>query len=125
MADLLGKASTWLAGQRKKHLTVTVTYRRGVFFVSLLATRGETNFEEEDGIGPIVRTESRDFLIEAADLILNSLVELPKRGDKIEDVIGSQTFVYEVTAPRGVPHFRFSDTTHQTLRIHTKHVGTL
>jgi len=31
--------------------------------------------------------------------------------------------IYEVMSPGNEPHFRWSDTYRQTLRIHTKHVG--
>ncbi len=43
-------------------------YVRGAEQVPVKATIGKTEFELDDGSGVIVRIQSRDFLIHAADL---------------------------------------------------------
>ena len=77
MTDLLESASNWLEDQRTRHATRTVTYRRGALgsggpSVDVLATIGRTEFEVDDGAGALVKVESRDYLILAADLVLDS-----------------------------------------------------
>ncbi len=125
MPDLLKAASAWLEQQRTQHLTELVTYRRAAETVSVSATIGKTMFEIDDGHGVVQRTESRDFLILADDLVLSSSVVLPERGDIIEESAGAISLQYEVTAPANEPCWRYSDPYRQTLRIHTKQIGTV
>ena len=97
---------------------------RGSQSVDLLATAGKTAFEVDDGYGVLVRYESRDFLILAADLVLDAMPALPQRGDRIRETQGGTTFVYEVTAPGKEPCWRFSDAWRKTLRVHSKQIDT-
>ena len=68
----------------------------------------------------VERWESRDYLIQAADLDLGE----PQRGDQIRETQGATIYKYEVMAPGKEPAFRFSDPYRKTYRIHTKLVGT-
>lgn len=120
MADLLQIGSDWLADQMKAHAGRSITYRRGANSVTVTATIGRTEFELDDEFGVLRKIESRDFLIAAADLVLNSVTVLPERGDEIDETQGSVTYTYEVMAPGKEPHYRFSDPYRRTLRIHTK-----
>ena len=88
------------------------------------ATIGRTEFEVDDGLGVLVRTESRDYLILAEHLVLDGQPALPQRGDRVRETDGSQTVVYEVMAPGKEPPWRYSDPYRKTLRIHTKQVDT-
>ena len=124
MADLLQTAHQWLAGQQREHASQEVTYQRGAENVTLQATIGRTLFELQDAKGFIQKTESRDYLISTSDLILDSQVVLPQRGDKIIETVGDKTFTYEVLAPGKEPVWRYSDPYRTQLRIHTKHVAT-
>ena len=124
MADLLQKASAWLEDQRTKFLTQSVVFQRGLNTVELPATIGTTVFQIDDGAGALLRIESRDYLISASDLVLAGNAILPKRGDRIHETSGTQTFVYEVVGPGDEPCWRWSDAYRQTLRIHTKQVDT-
>lgn len=124
MADLLETGSNWLQGQRKKHATREVTYRRGVDSVPVQATVGRTVVEQDDGSGVIVRTEVRDYLIDTADLVLAGQPVLPERGDRIEETEGGKKFTYEVMPLGTEPHWRYSDPYRKTLRVHTKHIAT-
>jgi len=124
MSGLLEKGSNWLEDQRHTHLTRTVVYQRGGESVEVAATVGRTVFEQADEFGVIHRTESRDFLVRTADLMLATVQTLPKAGDRISETAGDQTFVYEVMAPGNEPPWRYSDPYRRTLRIHTKHVAT-
>lgn len=124
MADLLNQGSAWLEGQRKKHATRDVTYRRGMESVVVKATIGRTVFEQDDGAGVIVRTQVRDYLIDTADLVLAGQQTLPEKGDRIEEPDAGQKFVHEVLPLGGEQHWRYSDPYRRTLRIHTKLIET-
>ena len=123
MTNLLQTGSSWLADQMKTHASVDVVYERGVEQVPVKATIGKTEFELDDGSGVVVRIQSRDYLIPAADLQLSGSPTLPVAGDRIRETQGDKTFVYEVMAPGNEPHYRYSDPFRKLLRIHSKHVG--
>lgn len=124
MADLLEQASAWLEAQRTEHLSKTVTYGRGADTVDVSASIGRTIFDVDNGFGVVQRTQSRDFLLLTADLVLNGTTTLPERGDRIREPDGELVYVYEVMAPGTEPCWRYSDPYRHTLRIHTKHVAT-
>ena len=123
MTNLLQTGSSWLADQMKTHASVDVVYERGAEQVPVKATIGKTEFELDDGSGVVVRIQSRDYLIHAADLQLSGSPTLPVAGDRIRETQGNKTFVYEVMAPGNEPHYRYSDTFRKLLRIHSKHVA--
>ncbi len=122
MVDLLEQASNWLEDQRTEHTSRTVTYERGAATVAIQASIGRTIFDVDNGFGVVERTESRDFLVLAADLLLAGVPVLPERGDRVRETQGTTTYVYEVMAPGKEPHYRYSDPYRKTLRIHTKQV---
>jgi hypothetical protein len=121
-SNVLAKASQWLEDRRSQFAVSTVEYLRGSQTASVSATIGKTTFEVDDGYGMLVRSESRDFLVLASDLVLGGSPAFPQRGDKIQQTDGEMTFNYEVTAPGKEPCWRWSDSFHKTLRIHTKEV---
>lgn len=120
MSNLLGTAAAWLEGKRKKFATIDVTYRRGEDSVEVKATVGRTTFEQDNADGIILRNEARDYLITAADLILDGDTVLPAIGDRIEETSGDITFIYEVLPIGSQQCWRYSDEYRLTLRIHTK-----
>ncbi len=124
MADMLEQGARWLDDQRHQHMTRTVSYARGANTVEVQATIGRTVFEQADEYGIVTKTESRDYLIRTADLVLDGQPTLPKRGDQIRETDGGTTFVYEVLSPGDEPVFRYSDPYRKALRIHTKHIAT-
>jgi len=124
MADLLEQGASWLDDQRHAHMTRAVVYVRGGESVEVQATIGRTVFEQADEYGILHKTESRDYLIRTADLVLDGQSTLPKRGDQIRETDGEATFIYEVLSPGDEPVFRYSDPYRKALRIHTKHINT-
>jgi hypothetical protein len=124
MANLFEQGAAWLADQLKTHASVQVVYQRGALQITVQATIGKTEFEIDNGSGIIQRFQSRDYLIQTADLKPGGIPTLPVAGDRIRETVGDQVLVYEVLAPGDEPHFRFSDPFRKLLRIHTKHVGT-
>jgi hypothetical protein len=125
MPDLLQTGSDWLADQLKAHAGRPVVYQRGTQQVTVSATVGRTLLKLDDGYGGVqMEWTDRDFLIQAADLVLGGVPTLPQRGDQIRETQGGKTFVYEVMAPGQEPEWRWSDGFRKVLRIHTKQVGT-
>lgn len=117
MADLLQKGLQFLESQRQQHLAQEVTYKRGVDTVQVLATFGKTTYEVEEAEGIKVGAEVIDFLISAADLVLQDQPIRPQYGDQIL-VTGQGT--YEVLDLPGAGCYRYSDPYQMTFRIHTK-----
>lgn len=126
MNDLLQTGNAWLAGMMKDHAAHTVAYHRAAQSVNVAATVGQTTFDVETDHG-VEQWEARDYLMLAADLVLGGVAVTPQRGDQIHETIGPLGTVemFEVLSPGDEPEWRFSDADHLTLRIHTKHVGTV
>lgn len=124
MVDMLEQGASWLDDQRHQHMTRSVSYARGASTVAVQATVGRTEFEQADEYGIVHKTESRDYLIRTADLVLDGQAAMPKRGDQIRETDGTTTVVYEVLSPGDEPVFRYSDPYRKALRIHTKHIAT-
>ena len=125
MPDLLQTGLEWLSDQLKEHASREVVYERGAEQVAVQATLGRTLLKLDDGYGGVrMEWTDRDFLVQAADLVLAGNAVLPQRGDKVRDTVGSQVFVFEVLAPGKEPPWRWSDPFRKTLRIHTKQIAT-
>ena len=124
MGDLLEQGAAFLDDQRHRHMSRAVVYKRGADEKQVQATIGRTEFEQADEAGLIHRTESRDFLIRAAGLILGTGPIQPKAGDQVREQVGTRVLVYEVNAPGGQPLWRYSDPYRRVMRVHTKFVGT-
>lgn len=101
---------------------VSVVYSKGPGQVSgaITAIVGETEFEDVDEQGIVISGKSRDYLIAADELLINSVQVAPENGDTIVETVGSTTFVYEVSRIPGGKHFQPSDPYGARLRIHTK-----
>jgi hypothetical protein len=124
MADLLQQGAAWLEDMRHKHASRPVTYSRGAASVALSATVGRSVFQVAAAEGMVETVERRDYLIRAADLVLDGAVTTPAVGDRIRETIGARVEVYEVMGAGQEKHFRKSDPDGLTLRIHTAHVDT-
>ncbi len=119
MPDLLQTGIAWMAGQLNAHASHAVTYSRGGDSVSLLATIGNTEFEHVDEYGVVHKIESRDYLIIAADLVLDESEVLPATGDKVTD--GDS--VYEVSPMGTDAPYKFVGGHTIQIRIHTKRIN--
>jgi len=123
MTDLLQQGSEFLEDQRHKHMMRPVTYLRGGESAQVQATVGRTVFEQQDQFGAIQRTETRDYLVRAQDLVLGGAQALPGAGDRVREPSGTAALLYEVMSIGSEPPFRFSDPERTTLRIHTTFIG--
>jgi hypothetical protein len=120
MGDLLADGAAMLDRVRKTHLSRTVTYLRGTASVELAATPGKTTFQVDNGLGVLESFESRDYIVTAADLVLDGQRVRPERGDRIRDTVGGTVQVYEVMAPGREQHYRLAGPDQSLCRIHTK-----
>jgi hypothetical protein len=123
MPNLFEQGAAWLAGKLQAHGSAEVVYQRGAAQVALRATIGKTEFEIDDGSGIVERIQSRDYLIQAADLVLGGSETLPLPGDQIHETQGDTVFVYEVMSPGKEPCWRYSDPFRKLLRVHAKYVA--
>lgn len=120
MSDLIKDGVDWFRSKLKAKAGVTITYTRGPNSVSVTATVGRTEYEREEASGVVLRFESRDFIVEADDLILNSVTVKPQDGDKI--VYNGET--YEVLSLDGARPYEPTDNYETQWRIHTKQIVT-
>lgn len=124
MADILATGASWLANQMKASAAQSVVYVRGALSVAVSATIGKTEFDVQDSEGFLQRHIARDYLILAADLVLDGVTILPERGDQVRETVGTDVLIYEVNTPSpSEQHYRYSDQYRQRMRIHTKQIG--
>ena len=123
--DVFDRAADWLTRTLYNRAAREVVYVRGTQRTTWRATIGRTEFEVDEG-GILVRTESRDYIGQADKLVLDGVKVTPQRGDRIEELVGSTTHIYEVM-PFDVTDdcYRYADRYRNQLRIYTKHVDTL
>ena len=115
MSDLLRQGSQWLGQMQSQHCSSPVTYRRDQESHEVNATFGRTEYEVEDEYGLRVGAQVTDFLIPAEVFPFDE----PEAGDQIV----ADGVVFEVMNLAGQGHWRWSDPHRQTMRIHTKEVG--
>ncbi len=122
MSDLLRQGSQWLGQMQLQHCSSPVTYRRDQESHEVDATFGRTEYEVEDEYGLRVGAQVTDFLIPAEVFPFDE----PEAGDQIvaPSTGSGQATVFEVMNLAGQGHWRWSDPHRQTMRIHTKEVGT-
>ena len=121
MADILQTGLEWLAAQNKTHRATLVTYKRGNYSASITATYGKKTIRIPQANGVYIHIETIDWLMLAADLIINSTLTEPQPGDRIEWTdANSDVHVYEVQPIGDENCFRYSDPGQTSLRIHTQ-----
>lgn len=121
MADLLGRGSTWLHGKRDTNASKAVSYAREADSVSLSATKTGRRDSLLTVPDPIrTQTQEMDWLITAADLVLNGDVAIPKVGDRITETIDGQDFIWQVLATDSEACWRWADRNNSVYRVHTK-----
>lgn len=122
--NLLQRAARGLREVTASACGVDVLYEVGTRQVEAVAVVGSTVFEIDNSYGVIEKTETRDYLIGADELILDGAFVPPAAGHRILERDGDTVYVYEVMAPGKKPVWRWSDRFRTRCRIHTKHVET-
>lgn len=113
---MIAIGESWFESQRQQHLAVTVNYRPLVGLArDCRATLITGRWESADAAGTILRMETRDFIINRADLPQD-----PKKGDTIASVENGVEVLYEVMVPTGAQHhWQWQDRNQVIRRIHT------
>jgi hypothetical protein len=99
---------------------VTVKYSRGSAFAVLTAVPAVSNFNA-DGDQIITEYRSRDFIVASDSLFISGLPITPKKGDIIEETVGTSVHRYQVSRPDGGNDqpWRYTDTGRSFIRVHT------
>jgi len=124
MTTSFDSAVAGMAKAVRRSRGVPVTYQRGADALPLTAVPAEDRYLADDGHGLLQQHFVRDYLLPAADLDFGGGPTEPRRGDLIRQAFGDAVKVYEVVALGGEPHWRFSDSGHTVLRVHTKLIAT-
>lgn len=106
----------------RRNRGLAVTYRRGEASVAITAVPAATRVEVSDGSGVAVRATRRDWLVRAADLVLDGETVGPEVGDRIEMAAGDGGAVFEVQRLAGEGHVQACDALGAVLRVHTRQV---
>jgi hypothetical protein len=125
MTNVLEQGSQWLSDQIDQYAASSVLYRRGSLTVPVQAGKGRTTFELTDTSGILISIESRDFLISAANLLLDDIPALPEVGDRIIETVGEELHAYEVSNFGAEQPYRFCDPFRHKLRVHTRYIGVI
>ena len=97
------------------------TYLRGAIEYGLdPVSRGATDFRFQGDNGGTLRVQTVDWLFEFS-LLTDG--ELPRKGDRLSEEIGTDTHLYEVTSVNGEPCWSWSDPAKTQLRVHTLFVS--
>lgn len=111
---------------------VSVTYSRTTGGVTYSVTLsgdtavwvGNTLFKLQDIDGLRIAWGERDYLIVAANLILNGSAVEPAENDRIVETIDGTSMTFEVLPPGGgEPAWRWSDPDRTRYRVHVKRVA--
>ena len=94
-------------------------YRSGRSECSLVAVPAQTVAELDLGDGVIRTAKAADWIVKAADLVMNDRAAIPDIGDRILD--GSK--VFEVMSMTGGQHYEQIGMTDLYWRIHTREVA--
>jgi hypothetical protein len=123
VTNIIQDGAAWLGGQLKDHAGVDITYRRGSDTVAITATATlhEYQIVDQDGIATVVI--SRDYIVHAADLVLDGAEIAPRAGDQIVETIRSVATTFEVMPLGERRECELVDQDGLLLLIHTKKVA--
>jgi hypothetical protein len=129
MGNMLNRGAAMVAAKLKASAGTPVVYRSGPLSIAVTAIVGDTSNQVDNMDGVTVRTHTRDYLVDAVDLVdlagPDPVIIEPRRGDTITDHESNPAQVYEVLPMAGEPCWRWSDRAQKRRRIHTKWVETV
>ena len=120
MANPFENAANAAAKATKAIFGSTVTYSRGSGSVTLTARAASTRATVADEQGFEFGTVIRDWIIDVADLVIATVAITPRRGDTIAVTAAGKIYTYEVLPVGGEETHRFTDSSSNRWRIHTK-----
>lgn len=121
--NMLNWGAAHLGRLQADHASEEVDLRRGDSVVSVSAVIGRSEFETTDTEGLTTATQSRDFILDAADYDFGDGAVTPKAGDQFFQGGIDAGRCYEVMQLPGQPCWRWADDFHTRLRVHTKYIG--
>jgi len=127
MGDLIGDGASWLAGVQKSHVSRLVDYvTPGGTIEDVAATIGAIGQPVEQAGAMNLLAQTREFIIDAADLTIDDAVIVPQRGHQIKDTDDEGTVhIYQVCAPGDSGDvWRWGDGSFIRRIIHTTRIGT-
>ena len=124
MGGLLARGQAMLNRVLSTGESVSLVYARGGLSATLTtAWVGRTLFAGSTTSVARVEWGERDYLIPVASLILGGVAVTPAKNDRITEVIGGKTVIFELLTPTGEPPWRYSDQARTLYRVHCKRVG--
>ncbi|NQU26444.1 MAG: hypothetical protein HQ567_34595 [Candidatus Nealsonbacteria bacterium] len=120
MTNALAKASEWLSRMRRAHAATPIVYRRDQQTVEIDAQKLSVAVELDRGDGVTVEAQRTDWIVAIENLILDGQPVTPLEGDRIEQQMGTKTFVYEVIPLGTDSHCRPAGPYGHDWRIHSK-----
>ena len=124
MGDIIERAAGMLPKVLKRVNSRRVKYSRGDNYVYLQATVASTVISYETEHGFRARVQTRDYLIEAKDLIIAGSQVEPRVGDQIVDTndLKDTSVTYEVMGEATEEAWRYTDRYKNMLRVHSKNI---
>lgn len=120
---LITEGAEFLAETQLAEEGLTIVYTRDEDSVQLVALAGRTPVEIATQQGFVERVMTGDWLVRAADLVLDGDAVEPQAGDRIELAAGGEK-IWEVRAPTpGAACWSSIGPQATILRIHTKQVA--
>ena len=110
----------WVNKTRSIHDVVDITYIQGGVSESLCGSVAKTTFVYMDNNFVTQRKESRDFIINVADMLISTVPVKPQKGDLIYEDVDGIRYTYEVGAYNNEPPWRFAGVHRTAFRIHSK-----
>jgi hypothetical protein len=123
MRNLLRQGSDWLSDKLRHNASTIAWYRRGAASTSIAMQIGSSEFEVQDETGFSTRVETRDYLFNVDELLLDGVPVTPLVGDRIIEGDLTNGFAYDVCAVASEPHWQYADPFKRRMRVHTKFVG--
>ncbi|QDV66255.1 hypothetical protein [Crateriforma conspicua] len=125
---LLQRGADWLSrtmtADSSSDTTRQFFYRYGTRRFPIHPTIGQTDYEAEDSDGQITTMQTRDFIVPVSELVDESGEPFTPADDhQIEEVVGDQTYLYQLRSPDGRRAWRYSDHHRYRIRIHTVQVA--
>ena len=120
----MSRGQAWLNSKLQTAAGVSTVYARGAYTLNLTPWVGRTVFASNLEGNARIEFGERDYLIPAANLILNGATTEPAIGDRITETVGGESKVFEIMRPsNGEPAWRWSDSSQTRYRIHVKRVS--
>jgi hypothetical protein len=116
---LLDRGQAALLRRQKQAAGRDIIYSRGSEAITLTVWIGDNAaFSRTEEPAATVSWNERDYLFDAADLVMAGQQTTPKKGNRITETIDGQDVAYELRPRDAEPAWRYSDPMRTTIRVH-------